>query len=532
MEIKGSRKRKLEEKGKETISLAINTVDIRTDMKEAKNIDEEDEEEFEFMKNLPMQDLRSILDERGISYKNVLEKNELLEMIKSQLTKEKKEGIVFRRKKSGPRRDCPYLDTIRRNLLDFDFEKVCSVTLQNLNVYACLVCGKYFQGRGRNSQAYLHSLQANHHVFINLQNEHVYCLPDDYEVIDPSLSDIKYTLNPTFLPEQIEKIEQNTKMSPALDGSEYLAGFVGLNNIKSTDYINVVVQLLIRVPPFRNFFMIERNYSDLTQDPLVYRFGELIRKMFNPKNFKAHVDPHEFVQAVSTASEKKFYIGVSSDPIEFIQFLLNHLHRALGGTKKKGSSVVYKVFQGEVEMSTKTKDNESPTVKATPFLYLTLEVPPAPLFKDEQEKNIIPQVPIFDLLKKFDGNTVTHIATTGEMRTFRISTLPPYLVLHVKRFTKNNWFTEKNPTIVTSPLKNLDMKDYLTANNREQGSTKYDLIANICHEGEPRKGTYRVYVLHKAGDQWYEIQDLMVKKILPQLIPVSEAYVQVYERQR
>lgn len=39
-----------------------------------------------------------------------------------------------------------YLDTIQRYMLDFDFEKVCSVSLSNLNVYACLVCGKYFQG--------------------------------------------------------------------------------------------------------------------------------------------------------------------------------------------------------------------------------------------------------------------------------------------------------------------------------------------------------------------------------------------------
>lgn len=40
-----------------------------------------------------------------------------------------------------------YLDTINRNVLDFDFERVCSVSLSNLNVYACLVCGKYFQGK-------------------------------------------------------------------------------------------------------------------------------------------------------------------------------------------------------------------------------------------------------------------------------------------------------------------------------------------------------------------------------------------------
>ena len=39
-------------------------------------------------------------------------------------------------------RRCPFLDTINRQLLDFDGETVCSVTLSNRNVYACLVCGK------------------------------------------------------------------------------------------------------------------------------------------------------------------------------------------------------------------------------------------------------------------------------------------------------------------------------------------------------------------------------------------------------
>ena len=36
---------------------------------------------------------------------------------------------------------CPYLDTINRSRLDFDHEKVCSVSLSNTNVYACL--GKF-----------------------------------------------------------------------------------------------------------------------------------------------------------------------------------------------------------------------------------------------------------------------------------------------------------------------------------------------------------------------------------------------------
>ena len=76
------------------------------------------------------------------------------------------------------RRKCPYLDTVNRQKLDFDQQKLCSVTLTNLNVYACLVCGKFFQGRGKSTPAYTHSVQCGHFVFINLHDTKTYCLPD------------------------------------------------------------------------------------------------------------------------------------------------------------------------------------------------------------------------------------------------------------------------------------------------------------------------------------------------------------------
>jgi len=37
------------------------------------------------------------------------------------------------------------------------------------------------------------------------------------------------------------------------------------------------------------------------------------------------------------------------------------------------------------------------------FICLSLDLPPAPLFKDGMDKNIIPQIPLFDLLAKYDG---------------------------------------------------------------------------------------------------------------------------------
>ncbi len=73
-------------------------------------------------------------------------------------------------------------------------------------------------------------------------------------------------------------------------------------------------QSLANVPAIRNYFLREENYLKIKVVPgdiminLVKRFGELIRKLWNPRNFKAHVSPHEMLQAVVKCSKKKFQI--------------------------------------------------------------------------------------------------------------------------------------------------------------------------------------------------------------------------------
>ncbi|KAG8385817.1 hypothetical protein BUALT_Bualt03G0084700 [Buddleja alternifolia] len=444
------------------------------------------------------------------------------------------------------RRDCPYLDSVNRQVLDFDFEKFCSVSLSNLNVYACLVCGKYYQGRGQKSHAYTHSLEAGHHVYINLRTEKVYCLPDGYEVIDPSLDDIRHVLNPRFAREQVGQLDTNRQWSRALDGSDYLPGMVGLNNIKETDFVNVTIQSLMRVTPLRNFFLVPENYSHC-KSQLVHRFGELTRKIWHARNFKGQVSPHEFLQAVMKASKKRFRIGAQSDPVEFMSWLLNTLHGDLKSSKK-GSSIIHQCFQGELEVVKESHHKQNGDDGGTavgevimetskmPFLMLGLDLPPPPLFKDIMEKNIIPQVPLFNILKKFDGEFVTEVVRPRLARMrYRVTKLPQYLILHMRRFTRNNFFVEKNPTLVNFPVKNLELKDYIplpVRNEKERLRSKYDLIANIVHDGKPGEGSYRVFVQRKSEELWYEMQDLHVSETLPQMVALSEAYMQIYEQQQ
>ena len=71
---------------------------------------------------------------------------------------------------------------------------------------------------------------------------------------------------------------------------------------------------LSHVAPLRNYFLREENYRNIKRPPgdqmflLVQRFGELLRKLWNPRNFKAHVSPHEMLQAVVLLSKKRFQI--------------------------------------------------------------------------------------------------------------------------------------------------------------------------------------------------------------------------------
>ncbi|CAJ0823292.1 6972_t:CDS:10 [Entrophospora sp. SA101] len=383
-----------------------------------------------------------------------------------------------------------YLDTINRHMLDFDFEKVCSVSLSNLNVYACLVCGKYFQGRGRNSHAYFHSLHEDHHVFINLHTLKV--------IKDSSLDDIKYVLHPTFTKEQVAQLDQNTKHSYDLNNKKYLPGFVGLNNVKANDYVNVIIQALAHIPPLRDYFMLQ-NFENKSQ--LVQRFSTLVKKIWNPRAFKGQVSPHELLQEISNASNKRFKLAEQADPLDFLSWFLNTLHKDLCGTKKSDSSIIYKIFQGEVKVESQsiiTKDNT-----------------------DEKDRQL------FDVDRGCIINN-TSKESAGALKRFQLISLPNYLIFHIKRFTKNNWDLEKNPTIVNFPIKNIDMKDLLENPESEMLDTHYDLIANICHEGKAGKsnGIYKVHVQHRGKEQWYQIQDLIVEEINAQMIFLSESYIQ------
>ncbi|KAJ6252924.1 hypothetical protein M0813_13787 [Anaeramoeba flamelloides] len=574
-----------------------------------------------------------------------------------------------------PTKRCPYLGTIDRTRLDFDLSNMCSITLSKTNVYCCLICGVNFQGRRERTPAYIHSIETNHHLFLDLKKRTVYCLPDGYQVIDKSFDDIISNLHPTYTEKQLPVLNQNSITKMSIDKKEFIPGFVGLDCIDDTDWINVSLQLLSQSKPVRNWYLTNKN-TEAIQSTLVRSFGQTLRKMWNKDNFKGIVSPFEFVHQVFNRGNTLWKPSVWSDPFIFLSWLLNtlkkdvlvfnkkkktvteplstafvgklkiliekiDLHDDLNekkekqgnqqtGTQKievinsKGSGpriitlknssepknlvdskdqtmeleienekgkeqkkkINLKNIEKEMEKALNKKqnknenendndndnENENENEKEKEkkkkiiqiesnydieknknikyvdqqFFFLSLDLPVKPLFKKSLEKNLIPQVPIYTLLNKYNGNDYQELPIKKERRKYFIVKHPKYLLVHIRRFVKHIWGIEKNNTLVNCPLKDLHLEDCIHPNSyytnpqdnlnknskKKKKEIKYNLIANICHDGqEAGKGNFFIFLYNKTEDQWLKIQNLDVAVVKPQEVSVSESYIQLYELQ-
>ncbi|KCV68816.1 hypothetical protein H696_04233 [Fonticula alba] len=459
---------------------------------------------------------------------------------------------------------CPFLDTIDRRKLDFDFAKVCSVSNANLNVYACLVCGKFFQGRSPTSFAYLHSIHENHHVFLHLETLKFYCLPDDYEIIDSSLDDIKSQLRPVFRSEDVAALQSTGQRRPAKDlyGHEYMPGFIGLNNMTNTnDYANVVIQMLAHVPPLRDFFLLAGGPDAGSQTTrvaessgLLRAFGEVTRRLWNPRLFKSHTSPQSFIEAVSMASRRRFNITHQSDPVDLLCWLLNRMHADLQKAARKGdpSTLITKAFQGRVRVQSEplissekgaSKHASGPsapgvaaaaTTTDSNFFFLTLDLPSMSLFTPEEDqtdtgaRSLLQQTTLPVLLQRFDGRTPVADLRTKTLRRFRILEAPEYLVLIFRRFVKNQFLLEeRNSTVVNFDSDHLDLSPFVEG--AKHGQVTYSLMSSVSYEGAAaledlqekvtsgevslssettRDGHYTLHLVDDTSGRWFELRDL------------------------
>ncbi|XP_072718750.1 ubiquitin carboxyl-terminal hydrolase 15 isoform X1 [Ciconia boyciana] len=107
--------------------------------------------------------------------------------------------------------------------------------------------------------------------------------------------------------------------------------------------------------------------------------------------------------------------------------------------------------------------------------------------------------------------------------------LPPVLVVHLKRFSYSRYMRDKLDTLVDFPINDLDMSEFLI--NPNAGPCRYNLIAVSNHYGGMGGGHYTAFAKNKDDGKWYYFDDSSVSTACEDQIVSKAAYVLFYQRQ-
>ncbi|CUS49625.1 LAQU0S24e00606g1_1 [Lachancea quebecensis] len=428
----------------------------------------------------------------------------------------------------------PYLETVDVKKLDFDLEKICSVTLSPLNVYCCLVCGRYLQGRGEKTVAFLHSIQEDHHIFINFVTLKTYLLPEDREVQGVQLLEtIKFAISPKYTQEDLSMFPRK-----CFDKSNtpYVNGYIGLNDVGENTQLSVVIQMIAHMTPLRDFFLLEPQAE--IGDELIKRLALLMKKLWSPHLLKAHLSPYELNQQLSRVNKSAGSNSKVKDPKIFMLWLVNYMIANAHPLK----NVLARNMRGEVEIHSIVvreqrtagekgleffEDETTETITHSKFWILSLDLPPVSLFNDGSNTNSIPQVTLESLLAKFSGCKKT--PTREGLKQYKIVKFPRFLAIHFDRF---KWeaampIRNRNKTLVKfADTLQLENKSYKLVTNITLHPVRHNRSGDEDVDDEAR---WKIQVSDPKNAEWFEIDGKSVAPKEKELLFLDETYIQVWE---
>jgi ubiquitin carboxyl-terminal hydrolase 8 len=335
-------------------------------------------------------------------------------------------------------------------------------------------------------------------------------------------------------------------------------GLTGLANLGNTCFINSCMQIISHTYEL-NSFLDDENYKKKLQNKcdsvLLIEWDNLRKIMWNSN---CVISPGLYIKTIQKVAKLKsieMFTGYSQNDLpEFLLFIIDCFHNSLsreikmtisGETKNKTDKIAVKCFEMIKNMYSKeyseiwnlfyavhvseiTDLSSGEQLQITPEPYFMIDLP-IPL------KNKSPS--LIDCFNNYvegeilDGENAWYNEKTKEKVNIRKKiqfwSLPNILVIDFKRF--NNSF-QKNQVLITFPLENLDLSEYVIGYKSE--SYKYDLYGVCNHSGGVMGGHYTAYVKNANG-KWYFFNDTIVSEVgNTDSIISPKAYVLFYRKRQ
>jgi ubiquitin carboxyl-terminal hydrolase 8 len=335
-------------------------------------------------------------------------------------------------------------------------------------------------------------------------------------------------------------------------------GLCGLINIGNKCFMSSILQCLFNSLKLTDYFLSNDYKEDINKKNVKenYILNSYITLINNIWDTNQLIKPKSFIENMGKMHRKYFSLQ-QQDSHECLLYILDILHNALsysidieiiGQVKHESDrltkkaletwkqyfendySYIIKIFYGNKKNTIKcvnTKCNYKDEI-FEPYNSLSLNITESCLsLKDLLENYLNTEYTI-------DDYRCEKCSNIGCVKSTKLWDLSNYLVIHLKRFKSDNENeSEKMSNMITFPLKDLNITEYICKDKKDVNNYIYDLYAVNYHIGEMGYGHYTSSCKNLDGN-WYNYDDTNVTKYsssnLEQHLINKDAYILFYQR--
>jgi ubiquitin C-terminal hydrolase len=345
-----------------------------------------------------------------------------------------------------------------------------------------------------------------------------------------------------------------------MNNSKYInKGLSGLSNLGNTCFINSCIQIISHTYELNDFLENEDNYSKKIKNKcdsaLLIEWNSL-RKLLWENN--CVVTPTKFINTIQKVAELKdveIFTGYSQNDVsEFLLFLIECFHNSLSREIKinitgvsenetdelaiscfkmiknmytKEYSEIWNMFYG-IHVSEIISIETGKKMKQTPEPYFIVNLP---IPKNNKSPSLLDCFNLYIEGEELTGENAWFNEETNQKvdikKRILFWSLPNILVIDFKRFNSRN---QKNQILISFPMDNLDLSNYVIGYNKK--TYIYELYGICNHSGSVHGGHYTCYVKNANG-KWFHFNDTNVSEIKSiESIVSPKAYVLFYRKKQ
>ena len=316
-------------------------------------------------------------------------------------------------------------------------------------------------------------------------------------------------------------------------------GLTGLANLGNTCFVNSCIQILSHTYELNDFLNLQTYRKKLQkkyESALLIEWDELRTLMWSEN---CVISPGKFLKTIQKLAHFKkidIFTGYSQNDLpEFLLFVIDCFHIGLsrdvnmsisGNVENPVDSMAVKCFSMIQKMYSKEyseiwnmfygihvsqiislETGEVLSASPEPYFMINLSIP-----ADNKSPSLIDCFDLYVEGEVLDGDNAWYNEATklkqNVQKKLSYWSLPTILVIDIKRFNAQN---RKNQILVTFPLENFDLSQYVVGYKKE--SYVYDLYGICNHSGGVHGGHYTALVKNANG-KWYEFNDTIVTEIV------------------